>query len=200
PRETQICLSFINGESTQRFIKRATRHQQISFQVKSRTFPKMETGEVISTDKGTVVRLKVTQDNVMFVDGQETEGKDQNTVLEGFLKLQPKALGTVQVMIGAMVFFLGVLLTINDYNYPAILVYSGITYWGSWIVKASLGMNVFSAITAGLAILLMSIQLGIISMMDPSLYAEFIISICISAFACKATCNQDSTLVNVALN
>ncbi|XDV42510.1 hypothetical protein PO909_011156 [Leuciscus waleckii] len=93
----------------------------------------METGEVISTDKGTVVRLKVTQDNVMFVDGQETEGKDQNTVLEGFLKLQPKALGTVQVMIGVMVFFLGVLLTINDYNYPAILVYSGITYWGSWI-------------------------------------------------------------------
>ncbi|XP_077094346.1 membrane-spanning 4-domains subfamily A member 4A-like [Siphateles boraxobius] len=196
----------------------------------------METGEVISTDKVKVIRLEVTQENIIFVDGQETEGKHQNAVLKGFLKLQPKALGTVQVMIGVVVFFLGVLLTINDYNYPAILVYSGITYWGSCIfiiagslsfagqdklhpsvVKASLGMNVFSAITAVLAILLMSIQLGVISMMDPSLYAEyfslrivgimlvftipqFIISICISAFACKATCNTDSTLVNVALN
>ncbi|XP_056103546.1 membrane-spanning 4-domains subfamily A member 4A-like [Rhinichthys klamathensis goyatoka] len=139
-------------------------------------------------------------------------------------------------MTGVVVFFLGVLLTINDYNYPAILVYSGITYWGSCIfiiagslsvaaqdklhpsvVKASLGINVFSAITAGLAILLMSIQLAVISMMDPSLYAEyfslrivgvmlvftipqFIISICVSAFACKASCNTHSTLVNVALN
>ncbi|KAK7142951.1 hypothetical protein R3I94_012335 [Phoxinus phoxinus] len=138
-------------------------------------------------------------------------------------------------MIGVVVFFLGVLLTTIDYNYPAILVYSGITYWGSCIfisagslsvaaqnklhpsvVKASFGINVFSAITAGLAILLMSIHLGVISMTDPSLYAEyfslrivgmmlvftipqFIISICISAFACKATCNRDSTVVSVAL-
>jgi len=39
-------------------------------------------------------------------------------------------------------------------------------------VKASLGMNVFSAVTAGLAIPLMSVQLAVISMMDPSLYAE----------------------------
>ncbi|KAG1936409.1 membrane-spanning 4-domain, subfamily A, member 17C.1 [Pimephales promelas] len=218
-------------------------------------------------------------------------------------------LKTVQVMIGVVVFFLGVLLTLNDYNYPAILVYSGITYWGSCIfiiagslsvaaqdkrhpsvVKASLGMNVFSAVTAGLAIPLMSVQLAVISMMDPSLYAEgrslqikrrgqartltspgsseaqscmenshssvfkaeaqlfpsprlhcfllsgserertvdiegrreqerkryfslrivgimlvftvpqFIISICVSAFACKASYNTHSTLVNVALN
>lgn len=58
----------------------------------------METSEVISTDKGTVVRLKVTQENGICVDGQETEGKDQNTVLEGFLKLQPKALGVMHLL------------------------------------------------------------------------------------------------------
>ncbi|XP_039507042.1 membrane-spanning 4-domains subfamily A member 4A-like isoform X1 [Pimephales promelas] len=201
--------------------------------VTPRAVPEMDTGEV----KDTVIRLKVTQGNIISVDGQETEGQYLNAVLlKGFLKLQPKALGTVQVMIGVVVFFLGVLLTLNDYNYPAILVYSGITYWGSCIfiiagslsvaaqdkrhpsvVKASLGMNVFSAVTAGLAIPLMSVQLAVISMMDPSLYAEyfslrivgimlvftvpqFIISICVSAFACKASCNTHSTLVNVALN
>ncbi|KAK7164674.1 hypothetical protein R3I94_003153 [Phoxinus phoxinus] len=195
----------------------------------------METSEIISSDKAAVVSLKVSQENVIC-DGQEARGVYHNAVLKGFLKLQPKALGTVQVMIGVVIFFLGVLLTINDYNYPAILVYSGITYWGSLIyisagslsvaaqnklnpnvVKASFGMNMFSAITAGLSILLMTEQLRLISAMDPSLYVEFfslrivgimlvhtipqfIISICISAFACKANCNRDSTMVNVLLN
>ncbi|XP_077091363.1 membrane-spanning 4-domains subfamily A member 4A-like [Siphateles boraxobius] len=198
----------------------------------------METIEVISTDKATVViqvNPQAEQDSVIFVDGQQTRGTSHNAALKGFFKAQPKALGIVQIMIGVIIFFLGVLLTIN---YPAILVYSGITYWGSIIyisagslnvaaqnklhpcvVKASLGMNVFSAITAGFAILLMSIELRVISMWNPSLHAEyfihslrivgillvftipqFIISICISGFACKATSNTDSTVVNVALN
>ncbi|XP_048044442.1 membrane-spanning 4-domains subfamily A member 4A-like [Megalobrama amblycephala] len=196
----------------------------------------MATSEAFSTDKAKFVRLKVTQENVIFIDGQEAGGKKHNTVLTGFLKLQPKALGTFQVMNGVMIFFLGILLTIHNYNYPAILAHSGITYWGSliyisagslsfaaqnklhpYVMKASFGMNVFSAITAGITIVLMSVQLGLIMMMDPSLYDEylilrivgimlvftipqFIISIYISAFACKATCNRDSTVVNVLLN
>uniref|UniRef100_A0A9J8AE65 Si:dkey-238j22.1 n=1 Tax=Cyprinus carpio carpio TaxID=630221 RepID=A0A9J8AE65_CYPCA len=140
---------------------------------------------------------------------------------------------TVQIMIGAMVFILGIVLTSSIYNYTAILEYSGINYWGSFIyisagclsvaaqnkhhpcvVKASLGINVFSAITAGMAIHLMGIQLALISMDNPSLYVEyftmrvtgillvftipqFIISIYISALGCKAACNKDSTVVNV---
>ncbi|XP_039507045.1 membrane-spanning 4-domains subfamily A member 12-like isoform X4 [Pimephales promelas] len=198
----------------------------------------METSKILSSDKATVViqvNPQVTQHIVSGDDGQESRGAHRSTALTGFSKAQPKALGTVQIMIGVVVFSLGIIQTII-YNYPSMSVVSGITYWGSLIfisagslsvaaqnklhlcvVKASLGMNVFSAVTAGLAIPLMSVQLAVISMMDPSLYAEyfslrivgimlvftvpqFIISICVSAFACKASCNTHSTLVNVALN
>ncbi|XP_016143275.1 uncharacterized protein [Sinocyclocheilus grahami] len=153
----------------------------------------MESSKVISTDKPTVVievNPQVIQDTVIFVDGH-AGGKNHNTALKGFFKAQPKALGTVQIMIGAMIFILGIVLTSNVYSYSAILDYSGISYWGSLIyisagslsvaaqnkhhpcvVKASLGINVFSAITAGMAILLMGIQLALISMDHPSLYVE----------------------------
>ncbi|XP_016300319.1 membrane-spanning 4-domains subfamily A member 4D-like [Sinocyclocheilus anshuiensis] len=199
---------------------------------------RMETREVLSTDKATVVIQINPQanDSVIYVDGQETI--KHNAVLKEFFKAQPKALGIVQIMIGVTVFLLGVVLTwrltISDY-YPKFVVNSGITYWGSFIyvsagslsvaaqnkcnpclVKASLGMNVFSAITAGLAILLMGVQLGIsleyprfdvqnfilrsVGIMLVFTIPQFIISICISALACKATCNIHSTVVNVALN
>jgi len=55
----------------------------------------MDTGEV----KDTVIRLKVTQGNIISVDGQETEGQYLNAVLlKGFLKLQPKALGVMHLL------------------------------------------------------------------------------------------------------
>lgn len=182
------------------------------------------------------VNSQVTQDSFIFVNGQEAAETPHTLILKEFFKIQPKALGIVQIMTGVMVFFLGVVLTTSGYGYPAILVYSGITYWGSFIyisagslsiaaqykyqlflMKASLGINVFSAISAGISILLMSIQIFILSTMDPSLYVEyfmlriigvmlvltipqFFISIYISAFACKATCNRDSTVLSVALN
>uniref|UniRef100_A0A671QUM7 Uncharacterized protein n=1 Tax=Sinocyclocheilus anshuiensis TaxID=1608454 RepID=A0A671QUM7_9TELE len=209
----------------------------------------MERCKVISTDKTTVViqiNPQEAKDSVIFVDGQQARGTNLNTTLKGFLKAQPKALGTVQIMIGVMVFLLGILHTTNFYKYSAIVVYSGITYWGSFIyisagslsvaaqkklnpcvVKASLGMNVISAITAGLTILLMGIEiasprshqncnyesyynydciksqvydLGITGILLVFSILQFIISIFISGFACKATCNTDSTVVNVALN
>ncbi|XP_059403164.1 membrane-spanning 4-domains subfamily A member 12-like [Carassius carassius] len=155
---------------------------------------KMESSKVISTDKATVfiqINPQETKDSVIFVDGQPAMGTNLNTTLKEFFKPQPKALGTVQIMIGVMVFSLGILHTTNFYRYSAIVVFSGITYWGSLIyisagslsvaaqkkrnpclVKASLGMNVASAITAGLAIILMGIQLKVISMDDPRFHAE----------------------------
>ncbi|CAM4608095.1 unnamed protein product [Leuciscus chuanchicus] len=206
----------------------------------------METSKVISTDKATVV-IQVNP-QVISDDGQEARGAYHNTALAEFFKAQPKALGAVQIMTGVMVFLFGIVRTTSVlYNYyPAFSVISGITYWGSFVyisagalsvaaqnklhlcvVKASLIMNVISAITAGLAILLVSIEIGLISeqrcynVYDSSPHfcfnfkrydlgvngillvfsiLQFIISIWISAFACKATSNNDSTVVNVALN
>ncbi|XP_016348828.1 membrane-spanning 4-domains subfamily A member 4A-like [Sinocyclocheilus anshuiensis] len=210
----------------------------------------MESSKVISTDKATVViqvNPQVAQDTVICDDGQQARGAYHNTALKGFFKAQPKALGSVQIMTGMMIFLFGIVRT-DDYNYqyPFISVVTGITYWGSLIyisigslsvaaqnklhpcvVKASLVMNVISAITAGLTILLMGIELrliseayhrcsyecsksmclklkkhdlGILEILLGFSILQFIISIFISGFACKATSNTDSTVVNVALN
>ncbi|XDV25436.1 hypothetical protein PO909_029355 [Leuciscus waleckii] len=223
----------------------------------------METSKVISTDKATVViqvNPQVAQNAVICDDGQQTRGVYHNTALAGFFKAQPKALGTVQIMIGVFCFLFGIVRTsFLDNHFPDILVISGITYWGSIIfisagslsvaaqnklnlcvVKASLGMNVISAITAGIAIVLMimdmafswfyprcyngyssnygqdnrhdysslmeiclnskSYNLGTSGILLVFSILQFIISICISGFACKAICNTDSTVVSVALN
>ncbi|XP_051762065.1 membrane-spanning 4-domains subfamily A member 4A-like [Ctenopharyngodon idella] len=218
----------------------------------SKTLPRMETSRVISTDKATVViqiNPQAAQNAVICDDGQEARGAHHNMALKGFFKAQPKALGTVQIMIGVVIFLFGIVRTSNinnNYLYPAISVISGITYWGSFIyisagslsvaaqnkldlcvVKASLIMNVIGAITAGIAILLMGIEIGLLAEIrcyndygrttdtcshfkryDLGINGillvfsilQFIISICISGFACKATTSNNSTVVSVALN
>ncbi|XP_016358301.1 membrane-spanning 4-domains subfamily A member 4A-like isoform X2 [Sinocyclocheilus anshuiensis] len=217
----------------------------------------MESSKFMSTDKATViiqVNPQVKQDNAICDDEQQARGAYHSTALKGFFKAQPKALGTVQIMIGVVIFLFGIVCTtsINTFESP-IFIFSGITYWGSLIyisagslsvaaqkklhlcvVKASLGMNVISAITAAIAITLMAIEIhhistpyrrctynydyndnrtdtvicsklksnnmGITGVLLVFSILQFIISIFISGFACKATCNTDSTVVNVALN
>ncbi|XP_056312775.1 membrane-spanning 4-domains subfamily A member 15-like [Danio aesculapii] len=164
----------------------------------------MESSKLISTEKVTVViqrNPQVTQNAVISDDGQEGSGSHHDMSLRGFFKVQPKALGTVHILTGLVLFLFGILRT-TIYGHPGtnLSVISGITYWGSLVyisagslsvaaqnklnacvAKASLTVNVISTMTAAVAVTLMSMELLLISV---------IISICISECAWKASCNR----------
>ncbi|XP_076871964.1 membrane-spanning 4-domains subfamily A member 4A-like [Brachyhypopomus gauderio] len=142
--------------------------------------------------------------------------------LQKFLKAEPKALGTVQIMIGIMTMLFGIVLLVQA---ETITCFSGVTFWGSvfyiiagsltvaasnklhrCVVNGSLVLNVFSTICAGIGIIIFSLDLafnflyhhhpyyyqnvtkGICGVLLVFHVLQFIISISISAFACKASC------------
>ncbi|XP_076871952.1 membrane-spanning 4-domains subfamily A member 4A-like isoform X1 [Brachyhypopomus gauderio] len=157
---------------------------------------------------------------------------------EKFLKVQPKALGIVQIMIGITTILFGIVTT---FYAEAFSVFIGCVYWCSvtyiiagsltvaaenkrhiCLLKGSLGMNVVSAVFSGTAIVLFSMDFvvrqvfncyemygsyesygsesheecwmffsrsnGISGVLLLFSLLQFIISICISAFGCRATC------------
>ncbi|XP_072539497.1 membrane-spanning 4-domains subfamily A member 4A-like [Salminus brasiliensis] len=98
-------------------------------------------------------------------------------VLGKFLKGEPKALGTVEIMIGVFVILSGIALTHDVFAF----VHSGIAFWGALIhisagslavaagnklhpcvVKGSLGMNVVSSVIAAITIIILSADLALV--------------------------------------
>ncbi|XP_063054491.1 membrane-spanning 4-domains subfamily A member 4A-like [Engraulis encrasicolus] len=148
---------------------------------------------------------------------QPTSGTAPTVDHHKFLIGKPMALGTVQIMIGVVVLLFGV---VTAFHAMTLSTYSGVMFWGAIIVRASLGMSIFSTITAGIAIILHSIDIffiavifsydcrdsdyrsrysyicrgnqsraqGIAGVMLVLSVLQFIVSICVSAFACKANC------------
>ncbi|KAF5896768.1 membrane-spanning 4-domains subfamily A member 4A-like, partial [Clarias magur] len=164
----------------------------------------------------------------------------QLSKLKTFLKGEPKALGTVQIMIGVWTFLFGIVLS-TFYLNAAIM--SGITLGESIIfivsgalsvaaknnassctLNAALVMNVVSALAACVFIIMLTLEMafnqvstkpwhtydynshslnyeyftlhlknGISGVLIVFSLLELIISICVSGFACKATCCTETT-------
>ncbi|XP_027034352.2 membrane-spanning 4-domains subfamily A member 4A-like [Tachysurus fulvidraco] len=95
--------------------------------------------------------------------------------LSKFLKGEPKALGTVQIMIGLLTLLFGIVLATYTPNFS---IYSGIVFWSplfhitagslavsasnklnSCVVKATLTLNIFSTLSAGSTIIILIIDL-----------------------------------------
>ncbi|XP_066520176.1 membrane-spanning 4-domains subfamily A member 4A-like [Hoplias malabaricus] len=166
--------------------------------------------------------------------------------LQKFLRVQPKALGTIQIMIGVLNLLFGIMMAATMLSFS---VYSGVSFWGgiifivtgslsvaaenhinSCLVKGSLGMNVLSTISAGIGIIFFILDFVV----DVSYYnyyfcyngsyeacqvyhlfqsrsygtsgillvfciLQFIISIILSSFGCKATCSTEPMVSVVAV-
>nr|XP_055053951.1 membrane-spanning 4-domains subfamily A member 12-like [Misgurnus anguillicaudatus] len=188
------------------------------------------TSQVISTDNGRIliqINPQIGQDDA---EQQDEKATNHNTLFMRFLEVQLKTLGTVQIMIGVVFFLFGFGLSTDE---PAkyrifYITNSDITHWGSliyiaagslsvvaenklhpYLVKASLGMNVCSAVTAGIAIIISSIDLAGSHLISEIKWPtgtmlvfsilQLIISICISAFAYTTTFTNH-TVVNVSFN
>ncbi|XP_053354838.1 membrane-spanning 4-domains subfamily A member 4A-like [Clarias gariepinus] len=159
--------------------------------------------------------------------------------LQKFLKGEPKAMGVVQIMITLLMILFGIVMMFPP---QTISVFSGVVFWGSLIhisagslavsasnklnvcvISATLVLNILSTIAAGIAIIMLSLDLmfhwmhydcfdieyndecrynyiavsrteGISGVLLVFSLLQFVVSIVVSAFTCKATCSDQPTL------
>ncbi|CAB1341483.1 unnamed protein product, partial [Coregonus sp. 'balchen'] len=170
---------------------------------------------VTTTTNGVVVITHVPPTgNEMGVAGVASAphclGQTVYSALGSFRAGHPKALGTVQIMIGLLMLLTGIVMATGP-QVDNIGVFSGIFVWGSIIVKGSLGMNVVATVTAAIGFILHSLDAvmlyscyypyypsyyppynvrskGISGVLTVFSVLEFIVSICVSSFACRAVC------------
>uniref|UniRef100_A0A3Q3FEF9 Uncharacterized protein n=1 Tax=Labrus bergylta TaxID=56723 RepID=A0A3Q3FEF9_9LABR len=173
------------------------------------------TSSVSASAGGVLVVTQVYPPNSQHQGQQVCEG------MQTFSRAHPLAVGTVQIIIGAMVFLFGVAMVATQPFFLA--VYSGFFVWGAafyitagsltvaagksfnrCLVNTTLGFNVVASVASGTAIILYTMDAtiwfcydcpylnqmhGISGVLAVFHLLEFIVSITVSAFACKATCN-----------
>ncbi|KAM6160723.1 membrane-spanning 4-domains subfamily A member 15-like [Erethizon dorsatum] len=144
--------------------------------------------------------------------------------METFLTGEPKALGTVQILVGLIHLGFGsVLLTVRRGHLGMLFIQGGIPFWGgscfilsgslsvaaershaSCLVRSSLGTNILSAMAAfaGTAILLMDFGVtswdvgrGYLAVLTIFTILEFFIAVVTTHFGCQATRTQANTSV-----
>ncbi|XP_066520651.1 membrane-spanning 4-domains subfamily A member 12-like [Hoplias malabaricus] len=164
------------------------------------------------------------------------QNNPSNSPLQQFLKGELKALGTFQIVTGLIILLLGIILSIHvSLSFTFI---TGMFIWASLLyvtagalsvsasknfkkglVMGSLVMNVISTVAAGIAIVLLSLDLpvlgsngcrydyscrsegladGIKGVLLVFTIVQFIVCICISVFACKSSCTNEP-VVNVTV-
>uniref|UniRef100_A0AAZ3PIE6 Uncharacterized protein n=1 Tax=Oncorhynchus tshawytscha TaxID=74940 RepID=A0AAZ3PIE6_ONCTS len=170
---------------------------------------------VTTTTNGVVVITHVhpTGNGMGVASAPHCLGQTVSSVPGRFRAGQPKALGTIQIMVGLMMLLTGIVMATGP-QVDNIGVISGIFVWGSIIyviagsltvaadnnlntclVKGSLGMNVVATVIALTGTILHSLD-NYPSYYPPSFVCvllvfsmlEFIVSICVSSFACRAVC------------
>uniref|UniRef100_A0A672HM06 Membrane-spanning 4-domains subfamily A member 15-like n=1 Tax=Salarias fasciatus TaxID=181472 RepID=A0A672HM06_SALFA len=146
--------------------------------------------------------------------------EEQQTLLNRrhkFRKVHPKALGTVQIMIGVLTLLFGIAAAVDQ---PSLGVSSGIFIWGSLIyiisgsltvaaekylsyclIIASLVLNIVAAVIATAGVVLFALDpvvlcfhyCGYSIVVAVFQFLELIVSITMAAYACTATCSYCCT-------